>query len=437
MCEIEVIISRFKEDIVPLLELLVTTFHPALPKITVYNKGGDDLGALLQDKIKARRQLSKIIAPDTDRNENAHHRFQIVNLANLGREADTYLHHIVTHFKDMKDYYESAAIATHTDPDTDTTGTTADTATGTSKHLCVFLPASAMTDIKLTHTKKLLKNAIETQNTVLAGQWIQPSVRGRFGAFQIKKWQGSHEGNASDMPTVDCLPASRRPFSLWYDHFFPKIKTNIVCYYSMFAVSWEHILQGNKSLRYYEHLLNEVRTHSNPETGHFFERSWEAVFAPLPDACLVAARPAVVLGGAWSPSSNSANVAEMASMGMGELLKRYSSNGSDTSMSSITSLTSVTSNGSNCSLPIAMQSLQCQRSSSGGSWTGSWTGSGLAKEKDMRRGAPFSIVPVGFSLTPENYDGMTSSKSSSSTAKGHEHEHEHVHKRKKKETECS
>ena len=53
----------------------------------------------------------------------------------------------------------------------------------------------------------------------------------------------------------------------------------------MFAIAAEHILQN--SVRHFEALLNEVSQHSNPETGHYLERSWAAVFHPLPSECIV------------------------------------------------------------------------------------------------------------------------------------------------------
>lgn len=49
---------------------------------------------------------------------------------------------------------------------------------------------------------------------------------------------------------------------------------------STFAVSREHIHQHPK--HWYEKLLAAVSNHSNPEDGHFLERSWVAVFHPIP-----------------------------------------------------------------------------------------------------------------------------------------------------------
>ena len=110
----------------------------------------------------------------------------------------------------------------------------------------------------------------------------------------IKNWTGTDSNNAKTMSEVGaaavaCQPASRRPYSQWYDHYFPGIKTHVVCYYSMLAVSAAHVTR--QPVSYYQQFLDEVRVHVNPETGHYMERSWEAIFFPLPDACLYAAKP--------------------------------------------------------------------------------------------------------------------------------------------------
>jgi hypothetical protein len=57
-----------------------------------------------------------------------------------------------------------------------------------------------------------------------------------------------------------------------------------VSFNGMFAVSREHIKQHPVS--HYEALLRALSHSSNPEDGHFLERSWVAVFHPLPRECL-------------------------------------------------------------------------------------------------------------------------------------------------------
>jgi len=265
---IQVVISRFREDLLPLLALLIdsSTFHAdALVTVIVYNKDGtDSLQDVLASAVAVKRRTSEKSTYDKVQaliTLNTH--FSIQNIENFGREADTYLHHIVKNHASLAD-------------------------------VTVFLPASCMNDVKVEHTKQLLQRVNSTRNTVLAGQWVVPTVRGRLGPFMIKNWTGTDKNNAqaqSDVgaAAIACQPSTRRPYSVWYDHFFPGLRTNVVCYYSMLAVSAEHITR--QTVSYYQQFLSEVHVHVNPETGHYMERSWEAVFYPLPESCIYAAKP--------------------------------------------------------------------------------------------------------------------------------------------------
>jgi len=262
---VQVVISRFREDLLPLLALLTesSTFQSDTQvTITVYNKDANaDLKEVLTSAVTAKRRTSEktvydkvhaLITNDTC--------FSLHNIENYGREADTYLHHIVENHTNLAD-------------------------------VTVFLPASCMNDVKVEHTRQLLQRVNTSRDSVLAGQWIVPSVRGRLGPFMIKNWTGTDKNNAQAQSAAgaSCQPASRRPYSAWYDHYFPGLKTHVVCYYSMFAVSAEHITRQQVS--YYQQFLSEVHVHVNPETGHYMERSWQAVFHPLPDSCLYSAKP--------------------------------------------------------------------------------------------------------------------------------------------------
>ena len=46
----------------------------------------------------------------------------------------------------------------------------------------------------------------------------------------------------------------------------------------------EHIHQ--RTLDSYIDLYKFLNTHPNPEVGHYFERSWVAVFHPVPETCM-------------------------------------------------------------------------------------------------------------------------------------------------------
>lgn len=181
-----------------------------------------------------------------------------INIPNVGREGHTYLYHIVEN-------YESLA------------------------ELTIFLPGSCMDEFKVTSTNILLSRVQETRDTVIPGKWYTPDVATMLKDFNISVWSGSNESNKSNLPEKRCRPSFYSPFGRWYRHYFGDVKINVACFNSMFAVSRSHILQKPKA--HYESLLNCVNDHSNPEDGHFLERSWQAVFYPIPDSCLHSARP--------------------------------------------------------------------------------------------------------------------------------------------------
>jgi hypothetical protein len=55
--------------------------------------------------------------------------------------------------------------------------------------------------------------------------------------------------------------------------------------HGIFAISKKDILQH--PISYYETLIKDVDECSNPESGHFFERSWYALFYPYENIKIV------------------------------------------------------------------------------------------------------------------------------------------------------
>lgn len=221
----ELVISRFSES-VNWLSLPPYNKNDVIK--TVYNKGKDDLEYSL---------------PIT-----------VLPVPNVGRECHTFLHHIVTRYNSLSD-------------------------------CTMFVLGSCQDEGKITKTNQVFKLAYETRDSVFVGVFYENLHR--FKNFQIDEWTGSNSSNAERNPSRQCLPASIRPFGLWYKEYFGKLVTNVVAYNSIFAVSKEHILQH--PIEYYQKFLDMVSTHPNPEVGHFLERSWVAIFSPLPDRCILAA----------------------------------------------------------------------------------------------------------------------------------------------------
>lgn len=175
----------------------------------------------------------------------------IVNLKNVGRECHTYLYHIINN-------YDNLAPVT------------------------IFLPGSAMDEHKKTMTLGVINKVMKTKTTVL---------RGDYGTFpddlydyHIDEWVSTNNENRSENSEKGLLLSSVRPYGKWFENEFGNLKVNVFCYYSIFAVAKEHILQKPKS--FYKKLLLQLDKSSNPEVGHYIERAWAAIFYPYPEECV-------------------------------------------------------------------------------------------------------------------------------------------------------
>jgi hypothetical protein len=62
-------------------------------------------------------------------------------------------------------------------------------------------------------------------------------------------------------------------------YYFNNIIIHNVSYCGIFSVDKRDILQH--SVEYYKKLITQLSNSSNPEVGHYFERSWCAVFYPM------------------------------------------------------------------------------------------------------------------------------------------------------------
>ena len=70
-----------------------------------------------------------------------------------------------------------------------------------------------------------------------------------------------------------------RPYGNWYNYFFGNIQTHWVTFWGIFSIDKKDIIQH--PIERYQLLLNTVNNHSNPEAGHYIERSWGVIFYPL------------------------------------------------------------------------------------------------------------------------------------------------------------
>ena len=233
MTKIELIISRFSED----LSWLKEEPFKSLNKI-IYNKG--------QTEILNMKDIPFVTE---------------IKLSNIGRESHTYLYHVIENYdKNELDQEDK---------------------------IYIFLPGSANDLHKISRAKRVTTLAISTLNSVLIGQATADNtdICKKYWNFSCIKHAGQHELNSKLNPSIKVLPASPRPYGEWYRKHFGHRKARLIAWNAIFAIHSSHIHQHTKE--YYNMLIKNVNTHVNPEAGHFFERSWAAVFGPLPESCLI------------------------------------------------------------------------------------------------------------------------------------------------------
>jgi hypothetical protein len=98
----------------------------------------------------------------------------------------------------------------------------------------------------------------------------------------LDDWKSTHQNNTDD----EKMEQSKiRPFGKWFEHHFTDINVKHIAYYGILGISKKHIKQHPKE--HYERLLVQLENSSNPEVGHYIERSWNAIFYPLDDAVFI------------------------------------------------------------------------------------------------------------------------------------------------------
>jgi hypothetical protein len=227
---LQIVIARYNEDLEWLKEYPFNEYP-----IIVYNKGPND---------------------------NYYHAPNIIQhnkIKNVGRCDHTYLYHIIENYNNLAD-------------------------------VTVFLPGSVNMSIKILKAKYQVLECAKHNNTVFflnqpyLNSYHKNGVKQDYEYFQVDDYVSSNKQNQQLNTEEKMLHATIRPFGKWYDAHFPNIHITIVNYGGIMGIGKKHIIQHPKA--YYEKLIQELNTHSNPEAGHYFERSWAAVFYPNEDAII-------------------------------------------------------------------------------------------------------------------------------------------------------
>ena len=187
----------------------------------------------------------------------------IINLENVGVCVHTYLYHIIHHYDNLD-------------------------------NITVFLPGSCMDEIgpnektymKKKQTLQTMQKMEETNNSafVIHVHTDQP-IDKEFYHFTITNYPMNNLQNIEKNSDDYLRLCDIRPFGKWFQHVFKDIEIHDLGYKGIFALTREHI--RNRSNASYIDLISYVDKDKNEESAHYFERSFLAVFHPIPENCLI------------------------------------------------------------------------------------------------------------------------------------------------------
>lgn len=213
----EIILARYNEDVNWLNKKPYNDY-----KVICYNKGDNDFKI---DKLK-----------------------KIIQLPNVGRESHSYLYHIIHNYENLA-------------------------------NISIFLMGSMTDSISKKNEKlKLLFENLNSEDSIFICQTYN-NVKEDLYDFTLQEYRSTNKNNSLKNNDKILEKAEVYPFGKWFEHYFKDIIIQHVSYNSIFALNKNHILQHPKE--YYIKLIKQLENSCNPEVGHYFERSWEAVFYPL------------------------------------------------------------------------------------------------------------------------------------------------------------
>jgi hypothetical protein len=214
---VKIIVARYNEDLSWMKEPPFNKF-----RYIVYNKGiNDDFEKCNVDKI--------------------------IQLPNVGRCDHTYLYHIVHNFTNLN-------------------------------VINVFFPGSLNNEYKKTNAKKILYNILKYKKAIFLGTKSE-NIKTQFQTFTLDTWCCTDASNSNLNNETTLLPAIIRPYGKWFKYHFGDIIVKKWCIHGIFSMHKFDIIKHN--IERYQKLLAGVERHSNPEVGHYIERSWAAIFHPL------------------------------------------------------------------------------------------------------------------------------------------------------------
>jgi hypothetical protein len=170
---------------------------------------------------------------------------KIVKLENVGREGHTYLYHIINEYNNLY-------------------------------NINILFPGSLGNENKKKNAITIINNIEEHNKAIFLS--TKTSLDELY-LFEIDNWISTDDKNKTINPENKLEISPIKPFGKWFEDNFKNVNLEYVSYNGILSVSKEDIIQHPKS--HYEKLIKYLENSSNPEVGHYMERSWYAVFYPM------------------------------------------------------------------------------------------------------------------------------------------------------------
>ena len=180
-------------------------------------------------------------------NFNKKNIIKIVDLKNVGRCDHTYLYHIINNYDNLDD-------------------------------ITIFLPGSLDMINKKIFAVDLINKILEYNKGVILTQKFIKIFNKNLYNFEVNNYNATYGKNKELNPEKKIYKSTIRPFGKWYEDKFKNFNIEYTMQFGIFSVDKKDILQFNKE--YYNKFLIDVSNSSNPEAGHYIEKSWVSIFNP-------------------------------------------------------------------------------------------------------------------------------------------------------------
>jgi hypothetical protein len=214
-----IVISRYNENLDWLKELNKPYYN-----IYIYNKGKNYNFEKSNPNIKA-----------------------IIPLPNIGRCDHTYLYHIIQNYDKLDE-------------------------------IVVFLPGCCE-DWKHTVMKKMLDTIHFNNKATFPVFAYNDKLKEEMYGFYLDHWSSRTSANLKMNNENKLSKASIRPFGKWCDQFLGNRNIRYSQFGGIFSIAKQDITQH--PIHFYQRLICEFKSDSNAEVGHYFERSYGAIFHPM------------------------------------------------------------------------------------------------------------------------------------------------------------